>query len=262
MQRRPNDIAALLEIAKAAAIEAGQSIMKVYDAGELSVDMKPSGSPVTEADKISHGIIASRLKTTGLPILSEEGSAVKFETRVLWEYFWMVDPLDGTKEFIDRNGEFTVNIALIHHNKPIGGVIHVPYNGILYYGSENGIFKSENGRLNQFFALNERIKFSDVLRKERLTILVSRSHQSPETASFISQFKNAAIVSRGSSLKFMMLLENLADIYPRLGTTMEWDTAAAHAILNASNRGVYQLDLKTELTYNKCDLSNPFFISF
>ena len=257
------DIRHLIEVSSHAALEAGKAIMEVYLSGDFSTSIKSDNSPLTKADKSAHKIITDYLSKTTLPILSEEGINIAYSERKSWEYFWLIDPLDGTKEFINKNGEFTVNIALIQRNTPIGGIIYAPCTDTLYCGSnETGVYKNEKGKLIQFSSLEERKQFDDLLQREHLTVVASRSHLSPETKSFIDRLKNVTLTSMGSSLKFMLLLENRADIYPRLGTTMEWDTAAAHAILNASNRGVYQADLQSELIYNKPDPKNPFFIAF
>ena len=257
------DVQNLLEIAKDAALDAGKVVMEIYQSGEFETSIKAGAAPVTKADKRSHTIITRRLDKTHLPVLSEEGGDIDFEKRKRWEYFWLVDPLDGTKEFINRNGEFTINVALVRRNVPVGGVIYVPCIDTLYSGSkEKGASKNEKGNLVEFPVLAERTQFKDLLQREHITVIASRSHMNSETKNFIDQFQNVKLLSLGSSLKFMSLLENSADIYPRLGSTMEWDTAAAHAILNASNRGVYQANLKSELLYNKPDLTNPFFIAF
>lgn len=253
----------LLEIAEHAALEAGKAIMEVYQSGEFLTEIKAGEFPLTIADKKSHTIITGHLSKTNLPVLSEEGSNIDFAERKYWEQFWMIDPLDGTKEFINKNGEFTVNIALVQRNTPIAGVIYTPCTDTLYKGSkETGVYKNEKGNIIQFSSLPARIQFHDLLQREHITVAASRSHLSPETKSFIDQFPNVTFKSLGSSLKFMLLIENRADIYPRLGSTMEWDTAAAHAILNASNRGVYHTDLRSELVYNKSNLTNPFFLAF
>lgn len=237
--------------------------MEVYLSGDFSTSIKSDHSPLTKADKSAHRIIKDYLAKTNLPVLSEEGISIAYSERKLWEYFWLIDPLDGTKEFINKKNEFTVNIALMQRNKPVGGVIYVPCTDTLYCGSnETGVYKNEKGKLIQFPLLHERKQFDNLLQREHLAVAVSRSHLSPETKSFIDRLKNVTLISMGSSLKFMLLLENRADIYPRLGVTMEWDTAAAHAILNASNRGVYHTNLKSELMYNKPDLKNPSFIAF
>ncbi len=256
------DILYLLGIAEQAALEAGKTIMEVYRSGEFGITMKTDESPVTNADRKAHAIITECLGKTNLPVLSEEGADIEFGKRKSWEYFWLIDPLDGTKEFISKNGEFTINIALIGGKTPAGGVIYVPCTDTLYTGSnETGVCKRVKGVLTRFPPLARRNRLEDLLQREHITMAVSRSHLSGVTKVFANQFKNVILLPAGSSLKFMMLLENQADIYPRLGTTMEWDTAAAHAILNASNRGLYQQDLDAELLYNKPDLRNPYFIA-
>lgn len=257
------EIHSLLETAKHAAIEAGEAIMNVYWSGKFSASIKRDESPRTTADKDSHKVISEILSKTNLPVLSEEGADIFYGERKNWEWFWLIDPLDGTKEFINKTGEFTVNIALLKKDKPIAGVIYVPLTGVLYYGSKKtGVFKKEKGRLNEFPPLVDRIRFDDLAQKDHLKVVASRSHLTAATKAYIDRFSNATVVSSGSSIKFMLLIENRADIYPRLGSTMEWDTAAAHALLNASNRGIYHTDLTSELTYNKEDLKNPFFIAF
>jgi 3'(2'), 5'-bisphosphate nucleotidase len=258
-----SEIHSLIETANHAAFEAGKAIINVYWSGEFSTSIKKDESPLTVADKDSHKVINEILSKTNLPILSEEGADILYSERKNWEWFWLIDPLDGTKEFISKTGEFTVNIALVKKDKPIAGVIYVPLSDILYYGSgKTGVFKKEKGRLNEFPPLIERNRFDDLAQRDHLNVVASRSYLTAETKEYIDQFRNATVVSSGSSIKFMLLIENRADIYPRLGTTMEWDTAAAHAILNASGRGIYHTDLKTELTYNKEKLTNPFFIAF
>ena len=257
------DVRHLLEIAEYAVLDAGKAIMEIYRSGEFEADVKQGEFPLTKADKRAHTIITGHLGKTKFPVLSEEGANIDFRERKYWEYFWLVDPLDGTKEFINKNGEFTINIALVRWDAPVGGVIYAPCIDTLYSGSkETGVYKNEKGKLIKFPPLAERIEFKDLSQREHITVVASRSHISFETKAFINQFQNVTLKSLGSSLKFMLLLENRADIYPRLGSTMEWDTAAAHAILNASNRGVYQADLKSELRYNKPELTNPFFIAF
>lgn len=252
----------LLRVAEYAALEAGKAIMEVYRSGAFGADMKSGQSPVTRADRIANTIIMEHLGKTNLPILSEEGAEISFSKRKSWEYFWLTDPLDGTKEFITQNGEFTVNIALMNRGSPAAGVIYIPCTGALYSGcGETGVFKLEKDELTQFPPLAERNRLEHLLQREHIIVAVSRSHLTEKTQHFICQFKHVTLRPAGSSLKFMMLLENQADIYPRLGTTMEWDTAAAHAILNASNRGVYNQNLSAELSYNKPDLRNPFFIA-
>ncbi len=253
----------LLEVAKRAALQAGEAILEVYDSGDFGVEMKSDQSPLTLADKAAHTIIASHLEETGLPILSEEGSNVMYDDRKNWDWFWLIDPLDGTKEFIKRTGEFTVNIALMHSNIPVAGVIYAPSIHILYYGSKDtGVYKIEKGKQEQLSYIPNKRSLEELQQKEQITIVASKSHLNEETKSFINQFRNANFSSMGSSLKLMLLAEGVADIYPRIAPTMEWDTAAGHALLRSLNMGVYQTDLQTELLYNKEDLLNPSFIAF
>ncbi|HEV7330513.1 MAG TPA: 3'(2'),5'-bisphosphate nucleotidase CysQ [Flavisolibacter sp.] len=257
------DIPGLLEQAKQAAIKAGEAILSVYDSGDFDVTRKGDQSPLTRADKAAHTIIAAALEATGLPILSEEGSQVPYEERKAWDWFWLVDPLDGTKEFIKRNGEFTVNIALVHGYIPVAGVIYSPCLAVLYYGSaETGVYKKERDNEVQLLPRLRRNDLSALEQKEHITIVASKSHMNEETEAFISRFRNKELTSMGSSFKLMLLAEGVAEIYPRLAPTMEWDTAAGHALLRSLNKGVYQTDLKSELVYNKAELLNPSFIAF
>ena len=257
------DITHLLELAKKAALQAGKAILEVYTSGDFGVEMKSDKSPLTLADKAAHSIIVSQLEDTGLPILSEEGSSISYDDRKNWEYFWLIDPLDGTKEFIKRTGEFTVNIALMSSNLPVAGVVYAPCINMLYYGSkETGVYKIDNGNKVQLSFISKKRTFEELLKKEPITIVASKSHMNEETNAFINQFPNANFSSMGSSLKLMLLAEGVADIYPRIAPTMEWDTAAGHAILRSLNMSVYQTDLQTELLYNKEELLNPSFIAF
>ena len=174
---------------------------------------------------------------------------------VKWNYFWLVDPLDGTKEFIKRNGEFTVNIALIKNNKPHLGVVYCPTQNILYYNDhEKNVFKKTAESLDN---INKRDSVNE--NDEGLRIVVSRSHMSDETAEYVNKLQDPELISCGSSLKFLYIADNKADIYPRYGPTMEWDTAAAHSILNAHIQ-VINLETGRELSYNKENLLNPYFI--
>lgn len=256
------DIAHLINLAKRAALQAGIAILDVYSSEDFGVEMKSDQSPLTLADKAAHTIISSQLEETGLPILSEEGSDIPYEERKNWDYFWLIDPLDGTKEFIKRSGEFTVNIALVRSHVPIAGVIYAPTPNILYYGSkETGVYKIDNGKQIRLSFLPKKRTLEELQQKEQITIVASKSHMNEETRSFINQFRNAGFSSIGSSLKLMLVAEGVADIYPRIAPTMEWDTAAGHALLRSLNMGVYQTDLKTELSYNKKELLNPSFIA-
>jgi len=257
------DVSRLLEVAKKAALQAGEAIMEVYTSGNFGVELKGDNLPLTLADKAAHAIIVSHLQSTGFPVLSEEGSTIPFEERKNWNYFWMVDPLDGTKEFIKRSGEFTVNIALIHNSIPVAGVIYAPVPEILYYGSsETGVYKTEKGKQIRLTFLPQKIAFEELHKKEQVTVVASVSHLNNETVTFINQFKNTRSTSMGSSFKLMLVAEGAADIYPRLAPTMEWDTAAGDALLRSLNKGTYTTDLVTPLTYNKETLLNPSFVAY
>ncbi|AKD05056.1 3'(2'),5'-bisphosphate nucleotidase CysQ [Pontibacter korlensis] len=256
------DISHLLQIAKTAAMEAGEAIMQVYTSGEIEVDLKADNSPLTKADRAAHEIISRHLAGTALPILSEEGKHQDYEQRKNWTWYWLVDPLDGTKEFVKRNGEFTVNIALMHESKPVGGVIYAPVLDSLYLGSvQTGVYREEQGLKVQLKPLQARYTLQTLMQQRQVAVIASRTHLSPQTEEFIQRFPNTQMFNMGSSLKFMLLAEGKADVYPRFAPTMEWDTGAAHAILNALNRGIYQQGLQTELKYNKEDLLNPNFVA-
>ncbi|MHA7099844.1 3'(2'),5'-bisphosphate nucleotidase CysQ [Roseivirga pacifica] len=244
----------LLSIAREASSHASKEILKIYESEDFDIDMKSDDSPLTKADKKGHEVICSYLEQTGIPILSEEGKHTAYEERKNWKQLWVVDPLDGTKEFIKRNGEFTVNIALIDNGKPILGVVDAPVLGVQYFGTiEGGSFKSINGvdgKLNEIPAFDA--------GKCSLKVVASRSHLNEETQIFLNKLNTPEIVSMGSSLKFMMVAEGKADIYPRFAPTMEWDTAAAHAIISALS-GRVETPEGVELIYNKHNLLNPHF---
>lgn len=247
---------ALLNVAIHAAEMACLEIMEVYHSGDFQTEAKGDQSPLTIADRRAHTVIASILASTHLPILSEEGKSIPYEERKNWDYFWMVDPLDGTKEFLKRNGEFTVNIALILQQQPVLGVVAVPATGDVFYASKGeGAFVKRDGKT---LHLPKREKID--LTKTGIRIVASRSHMSDETNAFIQSLHEPHLVSQGSSLKFMLLAEGKADVYPRFAPTMEWDTAAAHAIVNEAGIAVLQKDEEKPLVYNKTDLLNPYFI--
>ncbi len=243
----------IIEIAR----KAGDAILDVYNSEDFGVEIKSDNSPLTKADKASHKIIVTELKNNfpEIPILSEEGKEIPFEERKKWERFWCVDPLDGTKEFIKRNGEFTVNIALIENQKPVAGVIFVPVTKELYYGDiENGSFKvSENGQTTQ-------LHVSGKTASDELIVVQSRSHSGEEENNFYSKFKIKDRKSKGSSLKICMVAEGKADLYFRGGPTWEWDTAAGHAILLGAGGRFTNKD-GTELVYNKEVIKNYGFIA-
>lgn len=257
----------LLDIAIKAAIEAGSEIMEVYS-GDFDVILKLDESPLTIADERANSIINTMLKPTMIPIISEENKQTDYSIRKNWEMCWMVDPLDGTKEFIKRNGEFTVNIALIKGGKPVLGIIYIPVSKTLYYAEvvtckaykitlENHSFSEEMKGQAQTISPN----FFD---ENEIKIVASRSHLNEETETFIRELeqleKKVSLVSAGSSLKFCLMSEGKATIYPRFAPTMEWDTAAGHAICNAVGLKVLQVNTEKELEYNKQNLLNPYFV--
>ncbi|WP_420576950.1 3'(2'),5'-bisphosphate nucleotidase CysQ [Ekhidna sp.] len=245
----------LLEVAKKAALSAGTEILKIYESGDFSIEAKADDSPLTLADKAAHNKIVSFLEETGIPILSEEGRDISYEERSKWEYFWLVDPLDGTKEFIKKNGEFTVNIALIHNGEPILGVVYPPVLGEIFWSiKKRGAFRERNGQVDKINTTKKSLSESG------LKVVASRSHMSEETEAFVSKLDSPEVVSKGSSLKFLLVASGEADVYPRFGPTMEWDTAAAHAIVSESGGRVTLEDQRTQLAYNKKNLLNPYFI--
>ncbi len=264
----------LLKHAITASLYAGEEILRVYKTA-YEIELKENKSPLTIADRNAHDKIAEELKGTFLPVLSEEGKAIPFEERKNWERFWLVDPLDGTKEFIKKNGEFTVNIALIENNKTVMGVIYVPVTDTLFFGATwlpscmiqhaRESMKSEKDIDKWYDNLQATAIKLPVNQPERTyTVVASRSHSSPETEEFIVTLKNKfgelAFISKGSSLKICLVAEGIADVYPRLAPTMEWDTAAGQAI--AENSGCTMINHHTgePVTYNKENLLNPHFI--
>jgi 3'(2'), 5'-bisphosphate nucleotidase len=250
------DISKLLELAIAAATQASQEILTVYHSGDFKAEAKGDKSPLTIADKNAHRSIVATLQASGIPVLSEEGKTIPYETRKNWEYFWMVDPLDGTKEFIKRNDEFTVNIALIQGQNTILGVVAVPVTGDVYYAAAGkGAHLRRNGK-DVKLAVRPPVDLS----QPGLRVVASRSHMNPETQEFIDGLRDATLVSAGSSLKFMLLAEGKADVYPRYAPTMEWDTAAAHAIVAETGLRVLEFGSDRPLIYNKENLLNPYFL--
>ena len=250
------DIQDIVKIAK----DAGKAIMKIYNQ-EFDVEYKTDSSPLTIADKKANEIIVTALNQLSvnsfleqnIPIISEEGRSVPYEERKNWEYFWLIDPLDGTKEFVKKNGEFTINIALINKETPVLGVVYSPVLNVCYWAKrDEGAFK--NG---------EKLPLKTKEKRDVYKIVASRSHISNETKDFIEAIdtdKEKVIISIGSSLKICLVAEGEANIYPRLGPTMEWDTAAAHAIVNESN-GLFSryIDNSAHL-YNKKNLLNDWFV--
>ena len=254
-----------LELAIRAALKAGVAIMEIYNGEDFEVEFKGDNSPLTKADKAAHEIIASYLSDSSLPILSEEGSEIPYTERKNWNRFWMVDPIDGTKEFIKRNGEFTVNIALIENQKPILGVVYAPALKDLYFAEEGfGSFKMEGITSIEDTYKSEGIDLSKSVYPETYTLVVSKSHMNKETQEFVDlkekECGEIATASFGSSLKICKVAEGNAHCYPRFGPTMEWDTAAAHAIAIYASNNVNKVNTALNLKYNKENLLNPYFI--
>jgi 3'(2'), 5'-bisphosphate nucleotidase len=258
-----------LSLAVGAALGAGQAILEVYRTA-FSVEHKPDDSPLTEADRRAHTFIKGHLAPSGLPLLSEEGRAIPYAERRAWPRFWLVDPLDGTKEFVKRNGEFTVNIALVENRRPTLGVLYVPVTDRLYVAAP-GI----GARLLE----GARAAFSPegsgwIARARPLplppeaprpyTIAGSRRHGAPRLEAFVDAARalhgRVELITAGSALKFGLVAEGRADAYPRTGPTMEWDTAAGQAIAEAAGCRVVHFDTGAPLEYNKEDLLNPWFL--
>ncbi|MDD7986882.1 3'(2'),5'-bisphosphate nucleotidase CysQ [Lentisphaera marina] len=241
----------LIQIAK----DAGKKIMEIY-ATDFEVYSKDDKSPLTEADKAANEIICRELKklTPQIPILSEENKTIDYSERKSWTQMWVVDPIDGTKEFIKKNGEFTVNIALVENGVPIAGVVYAPAIDDMYWADETGAYK--NG---------DKLPLSTNETPEKsLTIVASRSHMSQETQDYVDYLKKGTesieLTSVGSSLKLCYVAEGKADQYPRLAPTMEWDTAAAHAVALKAGKEVLNFETRQNLLYNKENLLNPWFL--
>ena len=244
-----NDI---IKIAK----NAGVAILEVYKDSNIQADLKDDNSPLTLADKASNEIITKKLKklTPEIPILSEEGKKIDYSERKKWKLFWLIDPLDGTKEFIKKNGEFTVNIALISNGQPILGIVYAPVLNILWHGNiKDGSYKTDSN--------NSSVKLNVKKPNGTIKVVASRSHSNnPKLDNFLIKYPDYKLVKMGSSIKICLVADGSADIYPRLGPTMEWDTAAAHAVVKFAGGNIYDLDNMNELTYNKSNLLNPEFL--
>tara|TARA_A100001015_G_scaffold213665_1_gene239705 strand:+ start:6806 stop:7594 length:789 start_codon:yes stop_codon:yes gene_type:complete len=256
----------LLKIAISASIEAGMAILEIYNSGEFDVEIKGDKSPLTKADKASHNVIMSFLSKTKIPVLSEEGNTIPYDERKNWNQLWIVDPIDGTKEFIKRNGEFTINIALIKNQKPFIGVIFVPVSVDLYFSSkEKGAFKANVNFENfNIETLNLNVQKLPLKRDDStFTIVASRSHMSTETENYVQTMYDihgeVNLISKGSSLKLCMVAEGKADCYPRFAPTMEWDTAAGHAICEHAGFKVIDYMTNKSMLYNRKNLLNNWF---
>ncbi len=261
-----------------AALEAGDAILEIYQT-EFTVDYKQDDSPLTQADRAAHAIILRHLRDSNIPILSEEGRALPVDERRSWQTLWIVDPLDGTKEFVKKNGEFTVNIALVTEGTPVLGVVYAPDRQRLYFSRHDlGTFMIDDPLVlkdlhRQLAAAGT--KPANVTEqaqqlplpenKDKLyTIVGSRSHATPELTQFVDakreEFGQVDFIPAGSSLKICLVAEGRADIYPRLGPTMEWDTAAGHAVAQNAGARIYEYESGEPLRYNKENLLNPWFI--
>ena len=275
-----SSLAALLAPALRAAVQAGDPILEVYSA-EMQVEYKEDRSPLTLADTRSHAVIAAGLADTGIPVLSEEGKSIPYAERGRWRRLWVVDPLDGTKEFVKRLGEFTVNIALVEDGRPRLGAVFVPVTNRLYFGVVGeGAFRLDDpeaiaalrapGPAGDPAEVLARLKTHaarlplDTAAHTPFVIVGSRSHATPELHAFVEEKRRelgaVEFVSAGSSLKYCLVAEGAADVYPRLGPTMEWDTAAGQAIVEAAGARLVRWDTGEPMTYNKQDLLNPWHV--
>jgi 3'(2'), 5'-bisphosphate nucleotidase len=247
------DIQQINQIAR----RAGDAILEIY-AQDFEVEAKADNSPLTQADLASHHCIVDALQkmTPDIPVLSEESAALPYSERRKWSRYWLIDPLDGTKEFVKRNGEFTVNIALVDDGFPVLGVVHVPVSGVTYYGDvEKGAFREEPG------AVAEPIRVTEPCARP-MRVAGSRSHAGDSLKQFLQKLPDHNMVAMGSSLKLCLVAEGRADIYPRLGLTSEWDTAAAQAVVEAAGGRVTDTNMR-RLGYNQKDsLLNPCFLVF
>lgn len=257
MKWRNIDVLQLVDIAH----KAGDEIMKVY-ATDFPVEIKGDKSPLTEADKRSNAVIINGLTALypQIPYISEETKLTPYSERKDWKLYWLIDPLDGTKEFIKKNGEFTVNIALIEQGKPVIGVVYAPATKKTYVGVEGFGTVMATGA-GEFIRIENHVSYK---QKQRVKVVASRSHLTDETLAFVEALKGEGkevdFVSSGSSLKFCLVAEGAADVYPRFGPTMEWDTAAAHAVALYAGKQVINAVNHQVLSYNKENLLNPSFV--
>ncbi len=251
--------------------EASSKVLSVYNSQDYGILTKEDKTPLTIADRKSHNLIFNHLRKIApqIPILSEEGRNIPYEERVKWHLFWLIDPLDGTKEFIKKNGEFTINIALIEETSPVLGVVAVPVRDEIYFGiAGKGAYKVKD--ISKVNIENEEVLFMVAKKlplscfREKIVVVGSRSHKDEKTDSYIQTLKNLndiEVIHVGSSYKLCYLAEGLADVYPRFGTTMEWDIAAGHIILKEAGGIIYDAITMRELVYNKPCLENPPFIA-
>jgi 3'(2'), 5'-bisphosphate nucleotidase len=265
-----SQISYLFEFALTAILKASSGVLKIYEQNQLDVSYKSDKSPITQADKIASDIIHTTLAQTGLPVIDEETLPENYSLRKSWPYFWIVDPLDGTKEFIKRNGEFTVNIALVQSKTPIMGLISIPVKGLLYWGDNiNGAYKIKlsdihNSSYSELLEQGEKLPVK--LTSDALKVMISRSHLEDQTLKYIEELKSkytkVTTIEAGSSLKFCYVAEGKADVYVRFSPTMEWDIAAGHAIVVASGAKITKAPSGKRMLYNKKTLKNTGFIVF
>ena len=252
-----------------AAIEAGIAILQVYES-DFTVLSKEDQSPVTIADLKAHELLLKKLEKTDLPILSEEGEIPSFEIRKKWSEFWMIDPLDGTREFVNRSDDFTVNIAFLRNNQPVFGVIYIPIVDTVYFGgaTETASYKIEKPSLSSSWReyLEQATTLKNNPNRIISRVLVSKSHLNEETQNYVSTMMESDteihVIKRGSSLKFCLLAEGSADLYPRFSPCMEWDTAAGDAICEGVGVSIFKAKTKNKLSYNKISLANPNFEAY
>jgi 3'(2'), 5'-bisphosphate nucleotidase len=250
-------------------VRAGNEIIKIYQSNDFQVEMKSDKTPLTIADKNSNHVIVDGLKKLfpKIPILSEESKKTPFQTRKEWEYLWIVDPLDGTKEFIKKNGEFSINLALVKDGIAIFGILYLPVKDILYYAAKDyGAYKKDNSGRYTSLLHNKKCEEYEQIADSPKRIIISRSHYTEETQLFVEgikkQFSKVQLISVGSAMKITYLAEGKADIYPRLAPTMEWDIAAGQIVLEESGGEILDFYEKTPLIYNKENLRNPWFVAY
>ncbi len=240
--------------------EAGEAILQIYsDPALFDVDYKSDKSPLTAADSASNEIILKGLTSLSedFPIISEESKTLPYEERRTYDYCWLVDPLDGTKEFIKRNDEFTINIALVRAGKPVVGILYIPVTGACFFGAKGeGAYRIDG-------ETEVRLQCRPFeIGQSGLRVLCSRSHLSAATQEYVDKLDNPVLVPQGSALKFTVMAEGKGDVYPRIGPTMEWDTAAAHILLEEAGGGIVEFATGRPLVYNKPSLLNPDFVAF
>ena len=254
----PTEIEDLIKSLIATSRNAGRAILEIYNKSNINIKDKDDRSPLTEADLASNKIICDALKDLDpqFPIISEENAEIPYQERSKWDYCWIVDPLDGTKEFIKRNGEFTTNIGLVHHHEVVAGIVHIPVTGLIYYAVKGiGAFMIKEDK-------TEQINAKSFNRQEKaLKVVCSRSHLNDKTSAFINTLDEPELVSSGSSLKFLTIAQGDAHLYPRMAPTMEWDTCAAQIILEEAGGSVTVDETNQPLKYNKENLLNPYFLA-